>query len=579
MSEEWPGKPVEDMWPGMPQESQVIDAAKSLRAGVAGGAAGTIGTAGDVQQALAHSGIGDWLTNKVRELFPNYAAYAEKAGQKYGHLADRGDVAGPVRLPTTEEVKKATKLGEFDYTPQTELGSFLKPVGEFVPGAVTGGVGSVRQAARSLGRYAVLPGVAGEGAGQLAEYGGLPEGKANIVRAIASIAAPALAPRAISPFVNRAPEASREAYARAVGVLEREGVPVTAGQRADNQGLKYLESQLNPDHAKEMLQGYTQAATRTAGQETPVLQHGAGGTVQTLRDRVGTRFDQLQANNTLTADLPLVQDFMRIRNEYTRVPGAYSDRAVAAATRGLNQIGDNLVAGGTRLTGDQYQRLRSTLNKAAMGTEDAQHSQALHDIIDSLDNAMERSIARTNPADAGEWGRARDAYKRALVLEHAASAAGQSPARGYITPAQLERASKAVYGTRAHEVGHSPFSELSNSGAQVLGAMPDSGTAHRAWVNNLFSFPAKVAAGAAGYFGGKATGLPEGGIAGLISAEMFGAPIIEQALRSGARTALFQPTTQRYIGNQAAAGAHRLREDLPGLLTILQAERQYGANR
>lgn len=548
------------------EQSPAMDVAKSAGAGVVQGAAGIPGLPGDAQAALRSHNPFDWLASKYEAAYPERAA----ANRALADKVHRGSDVGEMQLPTTEALKKITGADALDYDPQTTGGKFAKTIGEFVPGAFTGGAGSARQVAANVGRYAVLPGAASEAAGEATEGTKLEPW----ARTAAAVLAPAAAPRLVSPFANHAPEATRDAFARHVQVLRDEGVPVTAGQASDSQGLKYAENALDPDHAKNMLESFTRAATRRAGAETPVVEHGANGTVDNLLRETGARFDRLQASNTLTADAPLVQDLHRIRQEYTSVPGAYSDKAVHAATEGIDHIGALLVNGRTQMAGEAYQRLRSNLNKAAMGSADPQHSQALHDIVDSLDNAMERSVQRTNPADAGEWGRARGDYKRALVLEKAATAAGESTARGYITPAQLASAAKSVYGKRSYERGHDSFSDLANAGAAVLKALPDSGTAHRNWANHAIGAASGLAGGALGFhLGGGAKEAGESAIAGLLLGEKF-EHLFEPATRAAARAALLNPASQRYLGNQAAAGAHRMRDTLPGLLTVGAAARQ-----
>lgn len=47
-----------------------------------------------------------------------------------------------------------------------------------------------------------------------------------------------------------------------------------------------------------------------------------------------------------------------------------------------------------------YQTLRSDLRGAAMNAS-GDKADALHDIVNSLDDAMERSMVKTNPADSG----------------------------------------------------------------------------------------------------------------------------------------------------------------------------------
>jgi hypothetical protein len=157
----------------------------------------------------------------------------------------------------------------------------------------------------------------------------------------------------------------------------------------DNQRLKYLENDLNLEAGKETLEGFTRAATRTAGTETPVVIHGKGGTVDELRKEVGRRFDALANGNTLHADPQKGLELNDLRNKYVSIPGAYDDATVKAMHGAADHVMDLMRAnGGAVVTGQQYQTLRSRLNSAAMSAE-GQKATALHDFVDVLDNGME----------------------------------------------------------------------------------------------------------------------------------------------------------------------------------------------
>jgi hypothetical protein len=333
-----------------PAVSTGEDVARSAASGLANGAAGVAGSLGDARGLFDR--FGDWIGEKM--------GYTPEQIAKSHGVHAMSDKLLP-QLPTTEQVKKGTGLDAADYDPQTTAGRYAKSVGEFLPGAATGGAGSARAALVNAARFGVAPGVASEAAGEALK--GSPY--EPIARIAAGLAAPGVAGRAISPFPFRGPEASAEAYARAVQTLRDEGVHVSAGRASDNARLKYLENDLNPEAAKEELEGYTRAATRAAGTETPVVIHGQGGTVDTLRREVGSRFDRLQANNTLHADVPLVQELYDLRNEYTRVPGAYPEATVRALNGAIDHSADLLRNGGLRMTGEQYQRARHSTRPLA----------------------------------------------------------------------------------------------------------------------------------------------------------------------------------------------------------------------
>jgi hypothetical protein len=269
-----------------------------------------------------------------------------------------------------------------------------------------------------------------------------------------------------------------------------------------------------------------------------------------------------------------LQDLLNTHDAYTRVPGLYSEDTINTVRGIMGRIG-NVARHPTvhTMTGEEYQTLTSDLRRAGRSTADPQRAEAIHDIIEHLDDAMARSVATHNPADAGEWRRARDDYKRALVLERVATAAGESSARGYITPAQLERAAKAIYGARNYETGNTPFSRLGNAGAAVLKALPDSGTSQRVRIDHAISAITGAAAGGLGFHLGGAAHVADSAIGGLLLGERLG-HFADAPVRAALRATLLNPASARYLGNQVAAGLPSARGSLPGLLTAVEVARQ-----
>jgi hypothetical protein len=579
----------------VPEVSTAEDVARSAGAGLAGGSAGLVGGPGDVQEAIGKSGINEWLIKKAHDILPEGFWKAQK-----DYKLAKGDV-GPIRLPTTEETKKATKLDTFDWDPQTTAGTYTKAGAEFVPGALTGGARSAGELAANLVRFGIAPGVAQEYVGQ--QLKDTPyESIARLATALGSSAA---AGKAITWNAAKGPEASRLEHAAHVRRLDQEGIPVSAGERADLPDLRKAEGDANPQLYKTKLEAVTRAATRQVGNgrggtyETPIMSRETGNnTLDRMLSEVGDRFDALATRNTLHPDAQMGHELVDLHNTYTRIPGAYGDAAVNALHGAANHVRDLMAANGPSpvtnlhfLTGEQYQRLRSSLNTAARTSNDAQHSAALHDFVSTLDNAMERSIAAHNRADAGLFPQVRRDYKNALVVEDASKASNVAGAEGYITPAKLEAAAAKVYGRRAHERGHDPF-DFAPSAKAVLKVEPDSGTAGHLRVHEM----ADKLAGAIGAMAGFGVGhhiVPgsEGGVAGLLYGREGVAPLAAPFVRRAMNAAMLHPIGQAVLGNQILArpgtagvlsqrmfnrqtGRWESVPSIPGLLTGLQAARQ-----
>jgi hypothetical protein len=548
------------------------DLARSAGSGLVTGAAGIPGAPGDAQAILKSHNPFDWLADKYRAFDPKQAAKNEALAGKMGRTSDLG---APIDFPTTEEIKAKTGLSATDYTPQTEGGRITKGIATMVPGALTGGPRTGGGLAADLGRYAVAPALAVEGIDKL----DIPEPYKGPAKMLASITASALAGKAISPNASHAPEASREAYAGQVARLEQEGIPVSAGERADSRGLRIAEDELNPEHYKAKNEAVTRAATRVVpGFETPVINHGAGGTIDTMLHTTGRRFDDLSARNTLVPDAGMGVDIMNLRREFTRNPNLYDAGVVKAVDGEANALRDAFATsmrqtGQPALTGAQYQRLRSSVNTAARTTENPQKAQALHEFVSILDDGMERSIARTNPADAGAWGAARRDYKNALVIEDAGKSSRAAGSVNYITPASLESAAAKVYGRRAHERGYDPF-DWAPAAKSVLKVEPNSGTAHRTHVSDYITGVTRAVGAGAGFAAGHAVGGgSEGGVAGLLLGQDAGARLVDPAARAALRSLVHSGAGQAYLGNQLLAGRQGVRS-IPGLLMAAEAARQ-----
>jgi hypothetical protein len=244
------------------------------------------------------------------------------------------------------------------------------------------------------------------------------------------------------------------------------------------------------------------------------------------------------------------------------VPGLYPPDTVNAVNGSIQRVTNSLQNG--TLSGGEYQALRSNLRAAAQGATDPQRAEALHSVTNALDDAMERTIQRTNPADAGAWAQARRDYRNALVLQRWAGSAN-------MTPATLAQSAKAVYGKNQYVRGMDDFSDLAEAGKDILKQYPDSGTASRFRIEQAMARAGGALGHALSAGGGYAAGShflggSDAGVGGLLLGEALG-PF---ALRPLARAGLMNPITQRVLSNQWMPG---LRETSPSTIALMNAIR------
>lgn len=429
-------------------------------------------------------------------------------------------------------------------------------LGGQLAGGVTGGAGLVRaglsptarviNAGRGLGRVSLASGAEGAALGSAQGFGSGEGGVDNRAEEalyggagglILGGAAPGIMQgvgstvrSVVSPFMT-SPE-----RAAAVSALAREGVETSAGQRTGSNTLRYAESEIGGKRAENLFerQGeqFTAAALRRAGinanRATPDV-------IDDAFDTIGKRFDDLASRNTLVADQQLASDLMGISNDYMQMVPESLRAPIVQNT--LADIAGAMRNGGA-LPGDAYQSLRSRLDRTARSAaRDPELSSALRGIKDSLDAAMERSISASNPADAGAWREVRNQYRNMLVIERAATGAGENAAMGTISPSALRNATVTKQGRRNYARGQGDFSELARAGEAVMRPMPNSGTAGRINAQN-------IGVGLAGLLGagaGTATGDPYnaaiGAGIGLMAPRMVG-------------RAMMTPAVQGYLSNQ-----------------------------
>lgn len=346
------------------------------------------------------------------------------------------------------------------------------------------------------------------------------------IGAVAGMAGPLVGSaigRAISPL-RTPPE--RQVL---VNALEREGVPMTAGDRTGNRPLRWMETSLGDlpgsggaiSAAKENQgQAFTAATLQRAGETANLA---TPDVMQNAATRIGNQFENLSSRNVLQYDQPFAQDIANTVGQYDRVLNSQQREVFH------NYVQDIISQPGGRMTGDVYQEARSRLSRQShnIAQTDPTLSEALGGLRDALDSGMARSIS---PADAAAWTEARGQWGNMRTIEKAMSGAGERTAEGYISPQQL-RAAVANRNRPAYVRGQGDLAELARAGAAVLHPLPNSGTAPRAFMSNIATMLSTGGGGAIG-------GIP-GAIAGAAAPGLL------------ARALLSRPV-QGYLANQAA---------------------------
>ncbi len=364
----------------------------------------------------------------------------------------------------------------------------------------------------------------------------------------AAVPAGALMSRMITPARNIDP-----VHQASAALLAKEGVHPPAGDVTGNKMLQYAEQQLGglagrgPERSYEQLTG---AALRNSGFE------GATRVTPDVMDKaftkVGQEFDNLATRNILVPDRALLPEVRAAVTRFDSLTSATNRPKIVRQYEG--EIGNALALNNrTGVPGDVYQSLRSRMEADARQLGGDPAAFALRDMKNALDNAMERSIQKTNPSDLGAWKQVRGQYRNLLVLEKAA--ADPNVKDGLLTPAALYRATGAVQGKRNLVRGQGDLQPLAGAASDVMRPLPNSGTAQRMLMQGALG-----GAGGFAFGGGDPQSALLGGIGGVVG------PL-------AAGRALMSRPAQAYFKNQllSPGAEHALRSGTTGgLLSLMQ---------
>lgn len=451
-------------------------------------------------------------------------------------------------MPTSADIKSAVEgwTGPL-YQPKTKEEEFTRTIGQFAPGAAFPARNVIQ---RVLGNV-VAPAMTSETAGQATK--GTPyEPYARAAGGVAGALLPSAAMRAVTPLP------ASPTHQRMVEILAGEGVHPTAGQRTGSKALQYAESALGDypgagggASAATARSGeeFTRAALRRIGVDSdralPEVLDQAG------RD-IGNRFNTLAQRNTLQADPQFGNDLQTAWRDYS---GLVNQPNQAPAVRNFLQEIVNHAQGGN-ISGEAYQSLRSRIEATARSAaRDPYTANALRDMREALDGAMERSIQASNSGDLGAWQEARGQYRNLLAIEKAATGAGENTAEGLISPKQL-RGAAVGQGRRAYARGQGDFADLARAGEAVMSPLPQSGTGPRV---AAMTVPGLLGA-SVGHMVGGGEGATLGATLGTTAAA---------TVPSALGRALMSPVAQRYLGNQQLAEI--LANDNPRQRALAQA--------
>lgn len=538
---------------GMPPEKMgpVEDSARSIVSEGANATADLIGGIGETHNRV----------KKVASYLMQKFGMDQKAADDYAWYVATSAVPLAAVLPDQEQMRGFVP-NAIKHEPETWQGDIAGRTAYNIPGAVASGGGSMLNRLLSAGGSAVGGFAGKEGSKALIDgleswmpshkdtiekYRPYIEGGADIAGNIAGSFAPNVAQHMVTP------NPMTDNRIRDARILDDHGVEMTAGQRTGNKALHYAESQTGGTAYDNLIDRQNRQYTAGALEQGGVRPRRPGGprpdeaspeVLNHQHDILGEEFDRLQQHG-MQPDTQFFDDLVQLRDDYratmpARSPGApliettvryLADRA----RRGIPVDGEFLRKTGTMLR----QKMRSF---RASGRAD--EADALNNLIEAIDNGVERSLTVTNPAEVGAWRDLRTRYRNLITLEEAASNAPNAQ----LSPADLTRATKATETRKGYSRGFGPFNNYSRAGAEILTEKPNSGTTSRLVAALGGGGKSITAATIGGGIGAAIGGLPGMGIGAAVgaSADVIG--------RFGKNYIRMTPAMQAYLSNQLARG-------------------------
>ena len=385
-------------------------------------------------------------------------------------FADQKDIDASKKLDVPLMKTGAGQAGNFAGNVVTTL-----PVG-FIPGANT-----------VLGATAIGAGVGGlqPTATGDSRIGNVAAGAAG--GAIGTMGANAVG-RVIKPVQSSlTPEAANLAST----AVNKYGIPLDAAQMTGSKPLRIIDSVMDnlpftagKQAAKRDAQqtAFNRAVSGTFGGVDDRLTPEA---MTAARQRVGGQFNDLSNKNTLRIDDQMLSDLASFESSVKR----YATNDIQSPL--LNRLDDVLAkAKDGQIEGRAYRELDSAIGKQMRGTSNGDLRNYLGDLREALRGGMDRSIS---DADQAAWKQARGQYSNLMKV---APLVAKNPA-GDVSPNALLNAVNTGNPSKGFSTG-GDLGELARIGKTFFNPVPDSGTAQRAFYQQVLENPTKLISGGVG---------------------------------------------------------------------------------
>ena len=441
---------------GAPKEQEKVsgfsefmgDAKDVVSSGASGLLKGITGLADIPGQVLSGGNkVAAWAGEKSGVMSPDFANALRGA---HDGTPVSGDFVGGVADTVVP--------GARDYQPQTKTGEIVKTVGEFIPGALAfGGPGSLLGNAV---RYALIPGVSSELAGQLTE-GTKFEPYARIAAALLSGSLAGRSSGKMRPLLPRVDADD----AKMAETLMKSGVKPTVGQASGSSLLRKMEG--SADILPSQSDDFTRAAIKTTGTSA---RRASPEVMKATTDRIVKSMDDAVSGVSFTPSPQMAQEADDVVREYTRAT------AQGNIVPDVRNIADEIIDVATSpkpqsLNLSTLKDWRSRLGRL-MKSNDPQVRDGAWGLRSIIDDATTAELTRAGRvSDVEKLATGRTQYRNFIAVSDAATRAGAEGGR--ISPTQLNQSVIRSQGRRNAAIGNTTeLGELSRSAAGILRSEP-----------------------------------------------------------------------------------------------------------
>lgn len=455
-----------------------------------------------------------------------------------------GGVGRAVTGESTTESLTRELPSVMGYKPKTTPGRYAGTVAEMVPGAAAAAVTGGGSLLPVLGRTAVqsiVPGVASEYAGQVAEEY-LPNSTwAEPTARIAGAMLGGIGANSIEGMtrglISPGGGAMADDLAHAARLREA-GVPVSAGRATKSPRVLAIEANnprlqatYNLSDGSPQYQSLTTAALREAGLTDDMIAHLAAKKAADPsiigNPALANKFvmDELYAANGKMFDEALSGlNIIPLRRLSQPIYNAAKKSNAPSAVDEVKKLITEAAERGTTIPAGELHRLRSELGKD-LSSLDGSRAEAARLTRDAIDDLIDNAAAvGGSPEKIAMLDEARRRHQALLVMTYAVkNPSVRGGVNGVVTPKDLASALERVYGRRNVVTGNvNRMGELAESGMNTFGNLGE---------NTASGWRSAIPFGEVLLGGGGALGMLQG-------AAMYGLPLKLAALPAGAGAGL-----------------------------------------